>query len=436
MKTIFSVWKKMVIFLWDCQGRLSFLLSVIFNAQRGFCLNSPVGNVVTKKTGTQIAAVGFKIQKMMKRAAIYIVLFFLLFSCTSAQYMTGGSSYDISDNLDLEAVAYLFGESADLRDFEYRLNDPEIQISNLDLNRDGYIDYLRVVDASGRGTYLVVVQAVLGRNMFQDVATISVGRDAWGRELVEITGDDYIYGANYILVPEYARQPVIFGFFGSSRYEPWRSPYHWNYYPSYYVHRRPWPVTRYHEHIHRHHYAPHSSHYAGSRRISVPDYDRRNDYGSRRPENSFINRNQGAQNKQELNRRRSESPNGTPRPSNVRRSTDQPVGRPQAVPSSGQETPTRRERTTPPKANPDSKPAQEQQSIPAKSESGRRSREKVNSSSTQKTNTTRTNDKNTASPSVRTESTSRRQTTPRPAKETKQQSKSGSPQTTSGSGRR
>lgn len=381
----------------------------------------------------------------MKRTAIYILLFTLFISCSSSQYMTGGGGYDISDNLDLEAVAYLFGESGNLRDFEQRLNDPEIQISNLDMNGDGYVDYLRVVDASGRGNYLVVIQAVLGENIFQDVATISVGRDATGMPVVEVVGDDYVYGPNYILVPEYARQPVIFGFFWSSRYEPWQSPYYWDYYPSYYVHRRCRPVPRYHEHIYRHHYVPHSSHYSGARRISTPDYTRQNDYGSRRPDNSFINRNQGVQNKEELNRRRSESPNARLRPSNVRRSTEQPAQVPQTAPSSGRSdsgsnqetTPTRRERTTPSKVNPDSKPTQEQRSTPAKSGSGRRSGERTNSSSNQKTNTTITNEKNTASPSVRTESTSKRQTTTsRPAKETRQQSKSESKQTKSGSGRR
>ena len=47
---------------------------------------------------------------------------------------------DISDNLDLRAVASIFGDSADLDDFEKRLNDPKAQISNLDLNGDNQVD--------------------------------------------------------------------------------------------------------------------------------------------------------------------------------------------------------------------------------------------------------------------------------------------------------
>lgn len=58
------------------------------------------------------------------------------------------SSDDISDNLDLEAGASIFGESKDLEDFEKRLNDPKTQISNLDLNNDGEVDYLRIMETS------------------------------------------------------------------------------------------------------------------------------------------------------------------------------------------------------------------------------------------------------------------------------------------------
>ncbi|MBC7748514.1 MAG: hypothetical protein H7Z76_08080, partial [Methylotenera sp.] len=34
---------------------------------------------------------------------------------------------EISDNLDLRAVASIFGDSRDLQDFERRLNDPDLQ---------------------------------------------------------------------------------------------------------------------------------------------------------------------------------------------------------------------------------------------------------------------------------------------------------------------
>jgi len=52
----------------------------------------------------------------------------------------------ISEHIDPEAVATVFGDSKDLEDFEYKMNDPKGQISNLDLNEDNQVDYLPVVE--------------------------------------------------------------------------------------------------------------------------------------------------------------------------------------------------------------------------------------------------------------------------------------------------
>ena len=67
----------------------------------------------------------------------------LLFATSFAQDRTtvNATSSEISDNLDLRAIASIFGDSRDLEDFENRLNDPKTQISNLDLNNDNQVDY-------------------------------------------------------------------------------------------------------------------------------------------------------------------------------------------------------------------------------------------------------------------------------------------------------
>jgi len=71
------------------------------------------------------------------------LLFVLLIASTNlyAQDVTTveATDSDISDNLDLEAVASVFGDSENLEEFEKKLNDPETQISNLDLNEDSYL---------------------------------------------------------------------------------------------------------------------------------------------------------------------------------------------------------------------------------------------------------------------------------------------------------
>ncbi|MGE5448174.1 MAG: hypothetical protein ACM3PR_07405 [Bacteroidales bacterium] len=221
---------------------------------------------------------------------------------------TRAMSYDISDNLDLDAVASIFGDSRDLEDFEYRLNDPDNRISNLDLNGDGYIDYLRVVENSSDRNSLIVVQAVLDENVYQDVATIEVEKVRDGGLRVQVVGDAYIYGDNYIIEPVYVGSPVIFSFFWGPRYRPYYSPYYWNYYPRWYSYYKPYPTYRYHRHVYQHINNQNSYNHRSDRYIyfSNDRYNkvRRNDYASRYPDRSFSQRNEGVKNRYELERRR------------------------------------------------------------------------------------------------------------------------------------
>ncbi len=236
------------------------------------------------------------------------------------------TSYDISDNLDLDAVASMFGDSENLEDFEHRLNDPNNPISNLDLNQDGYIDYLRVIENSSDRNSLVVIQAVLDDNIFQDVATIEVERVQNGNPRVQIVGDPYIYGSNYIIEPAFYRTPLIFSFFWGPRYSPWESPYYWNYYPRWYSNYRPCSPFKYRRNIYAHINYENKYRRADSRNIhfSGDNYSRirRNDYATRYPNRAFENRNEGVKNRYELNERRPNSPVNRQRNSDVQRSTD------------------------------------------------------------------------------------------------------------------
>jgi len=204
---------------------------------------------------------------------------------------TRATSYDISDNLDLDAVASIFGDSENLEDFERRLNDPDNRISNLDLNEDGYIDYLRVVENSSDRNSLVVVQAVLDQDVYQDVATIEIERVNNGNPRIQIVGDAYIYGSNYIIEPVFYRTPLIFSFFWGPRYSPWISPYYWDYYPRWYSYYRPYSPYKYHRHIYGHINYENKYRRADSRNIhfSGDNYSRirRNDFANRHPDRAF-----------------------------------------------------------------------------------------------------------------------------------------------------
>ncbi len=249
---------------------------------------------------------------MKTKVGILILTLCTMFFSSSAQRVvttTRAVGYDISDNLDLDAVASIFGESANLADFEHRLNNPDNHISNLDLNQDGYIDYLRVLENSSERNSLVIIQAILDDNVFQDVATIEIERVPNGNHRVQIVGDEYLYGPDYIIEPVFVRTPLIFSFFWGSFYEPWHSPYYWGYYPSWYRYYRPYPTFRYHRHINVYINWDNAYHRSHDRTIHFSrDFyiqNRRNDYANQHPDRSFERRHEGFRNKQELHERRS-----------------------------------------------------------------------------------------------------------------------------------
>jgi len=62
------------------------------------------------------------------------------------------------DNLNLYAVMKMFQESKTLEEFERNLNDEKSNINNLDLNGDGLIDYIRVIDNVDGDVHNIVLQ--------------------------------------------------------------------------------------------------------------------------------------------------------------------------------------------------------------------------------------------------------------------------------------
>ena len=218
-----------------------------------------------------------------------VMLFILMMTTTYAQDVTtiDAMSEEINDNLDLEAVASIFGESKDLEEFEYKLNDPKTQISNLDLNEDGQVDYLRVVETSDSDTHLIALQSVLGDDIYQDVATIEVEKDNKGATRVQVVGDVYLYGPGYIVEPAYVYRPVIFSWFWRPNYRPYRSVYYWGYYPKHYHFWKPFHAHHYKKNVHVHVNAKHTFHHPKARystkAVHMHSRVKRNDYAIRHP---------------------------------------------------------------------------------------------------------------------------------------------------------
>ncbi|WP_294961324.1 hypothetical protein [uncultured Flavobacterium sp.] len=246
----------------------------------------------------------------MKAKIFLIAVTALLFGSCAAQSQTTvyAKNSDISDNLDLRAVASMFGESANLQDFERRLNDPKYQISNLDLNGDDEVDYLRVIESVENRTHVVIIQAVLDRDVYQDVATIDVERDNYNKVSVQIVGNSYLYGANYIYEPVYSVVPVIYTSFWVTNYRPYYSTWYWGYYPTYYSAWRPYPVYRYRNNINVCINVHNTYNYVNVRRSyrAPAIYETRRTYGYERmrPNYSFAERHSNTTNRYELDQRR------------------------------------------------------------------------------------------------------------------------------------
>jgi hypothetical protein len=239
-----------------------------------------------------------------------LLLFSLLISVFAAQIqaqnrtVVNASNAEISDNLDLRAVASIFGDSQNIQDFERRLNDPQLQISNLDLNSDDQVDYLRVLETVEQRTHLIVIQAVLDRDVYQDVATIDLEKDRSNNIHVQIVGNSFMYGQNYIYEPVYFNTPVIYNSFWTSNYRPYYSTWNWNYYPSYYHTWNPFPVFRYRSNINicftNNNYYNYVNERRSVRAVVLYDARRSNGYERLHPEYSFSRRNVNINNRYEL----------------------------------------------------------------------------------------------------------------------------------------
>lgn len=156
------------------------------------------------------------------------------------KYQINAMTSESSANLDLRAVATLLGEADNLEDFEMRLNDPNLQLSNLDLNNDNEVDYLRVVESVENRNHLILIQAIIDRDMYQDVATIEVKKNNRNSINIQIIGNRNLYGSNYIYEPIFYSTPILFNLFWNSNYRPYCSNWKWNYYPKHYYSWNPY----------------------------------------------------------------------------------------------------------------------------------------------------------------------------------------------------
>ncbi|MCB9273737.1 MAG: hypothetical protein H6564_06830 [Lewinellaceae bacterium] len=191
----------------------------------------------------------------MKKIILSCLLSVMFLSATHAQYDDAVRTGYEGDYFSLEGALDLFKQSYTLRDFERKLNTEENWVNNLDLNYDGRIDYIRVEHRRQGRFHAIVLQALLGRFDAQDVAVIEIEVIGRNEAVLQIIGDEDLYGQEVIVEPVegysdsrkgyhsnygdfvnvYYWEPVqyILG----RNYDVYVSPYRWSYYPDWWS---PW----------------------------------------------------------------------------------------------------------------------------------------------------------------------------------------------------
>ncbi len=108
---------------------------------------------------------------------------------------------EAGEDFDLYAAISLFENAEDLEDYEKKLNSQDNDVNNLDLNKDDEVDLVRIVEISEGNTKVLVIQAVIGEDDYQDIATIELEKFGESEISCQIIGDEEIYGPDYIIEP-------------------------------------------------------------------------------------------------------------------------------------------------------------------------------------------------------------------------------------------
>jgi flagellar biosynthesis GTPase FlhF len=205
----------------------------------------------------------------------------------------------------------VFQDSETLEEFEIAINSRTTNINNLDLNNDNQVDYISIFSYDQGQFHSIVLRVAVRSSEYQDVAVIEVSKNNSGRVIVQVIGDEALYGRDYIVEPSYSRaetpNPAYTGnrtvvvrdfyyantgvyvdswplvaYLFSPVFSVYISPWHWGYYPIYYF---PWTPLRYYNYwgIHSHYYR--SPYY---RRIAYVRYPSYHSYYQRRRTTSRI----------------------------------------------------------------------------------------------------------------------------------------------------
>ncbi|MES2732769.1 MAG: hypothetical protein V4714_13515, partial [Bacteroidota bacterium] len=173
------------------------------------------------------------------------------------------------DYFNLAGALDLFKNASSLEEFEKKLNTEDNYVNNLDLNGDGEVDYIKVNDYMDGNTRAIVIQTPINETESQDIAVIEIEKNGDQSALIQIVGDEELYGTEKMVEPSEltsnteraktvnapAPRVVInvwawpsVRYMYAPGYVIYRPAWRWRYYPSYWKPWRPRPFNVYHHH--------------------------------------------------------------------------------------------------------------------------------------------------------------------------------------------
>lgn len=106
------------------------------------------------------------------------------------------------EDFDLEALPGIIETVSTFEDLEKALNTEKNEINNLDLNKDGEVDYILIQMEHENDTYVAFLRVAISETEMQDIATIEIEKKSSTSATFQIVGDEALYGKDYILEPD------------------------------------------------------------------------------------------------------------------------------------------------------------------------------------------------------------------------------------------
>ena len=205
----------------------------------------------------------------------------VLFAFTPGQtYAQGASGRDSTglpgDQFSLQGALEMFKQANSPEDFEKLLNTADNHVNNLDLNGDGDVDYVRFIGKRDKDVHVFILQVPISEKESQDIAAIELEKTGSENAVLQIVGDEDIYGEQVIVEPDggdeeevenddrgkgpfapeafsarFAPPRIVINvwmwpcvrFVYAPAYAVWVSPWRWRVYPAWW---RPWRPLAWH----------------------------------------------------------------------------------------------------------------------------------------------------------------------------------------------